>query len=66
MWWRSTSEFSMPEFKKTQRQEQLTPVADGYEEKDRHGKTFEAERLLVGQRRDFMPRVKRKYSEQPR
>jgi hypothetical protein len=56
----------MPEFKKTQRQEQLTPVADGYEEKDRHGKTFEAERLPVGQRRDFMPRVKRKYPEQPR
>lgn len=54
----------MPEFKKTQRQEQFTPVADGIEEQDRHGKVFEAERLPIGQRRDFMPRIKRKQERQ--
>lgn len=51
----------MSEFKKTQRQEQLTPVIKSYKEQGRHDDSYTAQRLPVGQRRDFMPRVKRKF-----
>jgi hypothetical protein len=56
----------MPEFKKTQSQEQLTPVIKQYKEQGRSGETYTAQRLPPGERRDFLPRIKRKSSGEPR
>jgi len=43
-----------------------TEVIKQYKEQDRHGSTYTAQRLPVGQRRDFQPRIKRTPGGQPR
>jgi len=40
---------------------QSEPVIKQYKEQGRHGETYTAKRLPPGERRDFLPRVKRKY-----
>jgi len=52
----------MPEFKKTQDKSDFIKPIERYKEECRHDSVYTAERLPVGQRRDFMPRIKRKES----
>jgi len=42
------------------RDKQEVPVIKRYTEQGRHGETYIAERLPVGQRRDFQPRIRRR------
>ena len=39
------------------------PVIKQYREQGRHADVYTAQRLPVGQRRDFQPRIKRKFHE---
>lgn len=54
----------MGEFKKTQDKAGFVKPVERYREEGRHGDSYIAQRLPVGERRDFLPRVKRKYPEQ--
>ncbi len=56
----------MAEFKKTQDKTDFVKPIESYKEEDRHGHTHTALRLPPTERRDFLPRVKRKYSGEPR
>ena len=41
-------------------------VIKQYKEEGRHGETYTAQRLPVGERRDFLPRIKRKEQKDPK
>ncbi len=53
----------MSEFKKTQDKSDFVKPIESYKEEGRHDDSYIAQRLPVGQRRDFLPRVKRKEPE---
>lgn len=56
----------MSEFKRLQREEQLSPVAKKYREEGRHGESFTAERKPLPNRLDDIMRVKRRDGGKPR